>query len=205
MRNAFAILLTSRGVPMILAGDEFANTQFGNNNAYCQDNEISWLNWDQLQENKDLTSYVKTLLAFRSAHPVLRCPTFDSANNGTGYPELSFHGTTPWQHSMDEPSLTLAYLYAEDGAKYNTGRDAFLYIAVNAHWEEHSFELPIIPEGMSWKVVVRSDAAADGRATADGAARGAATNGRAAAAEAVPGRLTLGPRSTAVLIGARDL
>ena len=121
---------------------------------------------------------------------------------------------------MNEPSLTFAYMYAEDGAKYNTGRDAFLYIAVNAHWEEHSFELPIIPEGMSWKVVVRSDAAADGRtaaagaardaaadsrATADGAAWDAAANGRAAAAEAVPGRLTLGPRSTAVLIGARDL
>ena len=218
MRNAFTILLTSRGVPMILAGDEFANTQFGNNNAYCQDNEISWLNWDQLQENKGLTSYVKTLLAFRSAHPVLRCPNYDIAGNGTGYPELSFHGTTPWQHSMDEPSLTFAYMYAEDGAKYDTGRDAFLYIAVNAHWEEHSFELPIIPEGMSWKVVVRSDAAADGRPAANGAASGAAGDDRTAAngaasgaaadgrpAETVSGRLTLGPRSTAVLIGARNL
>jgi glycogen operon protein len=142
-----------------------------------------------MQENKSLTDYVKTLIAFRAAHPVLRCPTYDSNNNGTGYPELSFHGTTPWQHSMNDHSLTFAYMYAEDGAKYKTGRDAFLYIAVNAHWEEHIYELPIIPEGMSWKLIARSDAAGDGRMDAN---------------VTVPGRITMGPRSTAVLIGERE-
>ena len=72
LKNMLTILLTSRGIPMLLSGDEFANTQWGNNNAYCQDNEISWLDWSFLKKNKDLYDYVRSLIAFRKAHPVLR-------------------------------------------------------------------------------------------------------------------------------------
>ena len=151
MKNLLTILLTSRGVPMLLSGDEFANTQFGNNNAYCQDNDVSWLNWTKLRENKDLFDYVRKLIAFRKAHPVLRAAGFDSAHNGTGYPELSFHGLTPWQFDRFTATLTFACLWAEDHRKYGTREDAFLYLAVNAHWEDHSFRLPVIPDGFEWQ------------------------------------------------------
>ena len=150
MKNMLTILLTSRGIPMLLSGDEFANTQYGNNNAYCQDNEISWLNWNGLITRPELFDYVRRLIAFRKAHPVLKRSRFDFGYNGTGYPELSFHGTTPWELDRSASNLTFAYLYAEDHEKYGTEQDCFIYVAVNAHWETHTFRLPVIPAGMQW-------------------------------------------------------
>lgn len=156
MKNMFSVLLTSRGVPMILSGDEFANTQFGNNNAYCQDNIISWLDWSRLNRYRDLYSYVKNLIAFRKAHPVIMAKYFDTGKNGTGYPELSFHGLSAWDIDRTAPTLCFAYMYAEDHDKYNTDEDCFIYIAVNAHWEEHTFNLPIIPDGMKWHMAAEA-------------------------------------------------
>ena len=156
MKNMLAVLLLSRGVPMLLAGDEFANTQFGNNNAYCQDNEVSWLDWDLLAENSDLFAFVQKLIAFRKAHPVLRTRCYEFAHNKTGYPELSFHGLTPWEHEAGSGTLTIGCLWAEDHLKYGTGEDAFLYLAVNAHWEDHPFRLPALPAGFSWSVEASS-------------------------------------------------
>ncbi len=92
MKNMLTILLTSRGIPMLLSGDEFGNTQMGNNNAYCQDNEISWLDWTDRDRNRDYYEYVRRLIAFRAAHPVLRANAYDFGPNRTGFPELSFHG-----------------------------------------------------------------------------------------------------------------
>ena len=156
MKNALIILLTSRGVPMLLSGDEFANTQFGNNNAYCQDNEISWLDWGFLEKNRTHYDFVRKLIAFRKAHPVIRNTHFDMDRNGTDYPELSFHSFAPWQYNNMEPSLTLAYMYAEDHKKYKTKGDAFIYVALNAHWEGHSFGLPVIPEGFKWHIAANT-------------------------------------------------
>ena len=185
MRNMMTVLLTSRGIPMILSGDEFANTQFGNNNAYCQDNEISWLDWSRLEENRDLFDYVRRLIAFRKAHPVLQAAHHDFSYNGTGYPELSFHGTEPWSLDRNGPGLCLASLWAEDSAKYGTEEDSFLYVAVNAHWEAHRFGLPIVPEGFGWNLAFE----ASGLSTDPG--------------KEIPWKedgITLGPRSTAVLV-----
>ncbi len=187
IRNFLTLLLTSRGIPMLLSGDEFANTQFGNNNAYCQDNEISWLDWRRLDTYQDLYEYVRVLIALRAAHPVLRAPRFDSGKNGTGYPELSFHSLTPWEIDMDAPALTFGVLYAEDHKKYGTKKDAFLYIPVNAHWEEHTFTLPDLPEGLKWHIVCDS-----------------ADTAYPAGKEKLPEnqtQYTLGPRQSAVLIG----
>ena len=156
IRNAFTILLTSRGVPMILSGDEFANTQFGNNNAYCQDNEVSWLDWSYLKLNKALFDYVRNLIEFRKRHPVLRNTTYDEAPNGTGYPELSFHSEIPWEYDILAPRLVLGYMYAEDHVKYGLKKDSFIYVGINAHWEEHVIELPIIPSGMKWHLAADS-------------------------------------------------
>ena len=159
MKNMMTILLTSRGIPMILSGDEFGNTQFGNNNAYCQDNEISWLDWPLLnsERNREHFEYVRRLIAFRKAHPVLLGSKFNFDHNGTGYPELSFHGTTPWQLDESASNFSFAYMFAEDHVKYKTQKDAFIYVAVNAHWEQHSFELPIIPGDMCWHLAFDSN------------------------------------------------
>ncbi|MFW5972136.1 MAG: glycogen debranching protein GlgX [Bacillota bacterium] len=159
MKNAITLLLLSRGVPMLLAGDEFANTQFGNNNAYCQDNEISWLNWDLLKENQDLFNYFKRLISFRKDHPVLRAKTFDSAYNETDYPEISFHGVNAWELDFTN-SLTLAVMFAAPAQKYEMDKDEFIYAAFNMHWERHNFQLPQLPSGHNWHVVVNSDMSA---------------------------------------------
>ncbi|MBQ2581971.1 MAG: glycogen debranching enzyme, partial [Ruminococcus sp.] len=150
MKNALTIVMTSRGTPMLLSGDEFANTQFGNNNAYCQDNKTSWLDWEMLNKNRKLFEYVKALIALRKKNPVLRSVSFDNGHNATGYPELSFHSAQPWQLDMHSTALTFGYMFAQDGKKYRLRKDSFIYVAVNAHWEAHDMMLPIIPEGMQW-------------------------------------------------------
>jgi glycogen operon protein len=142
---------------MILSGDEFANTQYGNNNAYCQDNEISWLDWSGLEKNREHYDYVRNLTAFRTAHPVLRNMRYEFGHNGTGYPELSFHGTEPWQLDENAETLVFAYMYAEDHVKFKTRKDCFIYIAVNAHWEPHTLNLPIIPDGFFWHLAFDSN------------------------------------------------
>ena len=187
MKNLMTVLLTSRGIPMLLSGDEFGNTQYGNNNAYCQDNEVSWLDWSCLEKNRDLYDYVRRLIAFRKAHPVLSVTRCDSSPNGTGYPELSFHGTEPWHLDRFSPSLCFAYLYAEDSSRFGTGSDQFLWIAVNAHWEEHCFTLPMIPEGFRWYLAFDSS-------------RGVSADPGTELPWVGFADIPLGPRSTAVLV-----
>ena len=152
-KNAVALLLLSRGIPMLLSGDEFGNTQFGNNNAYCQDNQISWLDWNLLEKNKDLHDFFKRMIHFRAKHPVLRRSDFFRDRNSSGYPEMSFHGTRPWELNENEPFLSFGVLYAEPKADYKTKEDAFIYCAVNAYWEETRFELPTLPGGMLWREI----------------------------------------------------
>ena len=191
MKNMLTVLLTSRGIPMLLSGDEFANTQYGNNNAYCQDNEISWLDWNQLERYGDLYDYVRRLIAFRKAHPVLRADSNDFSHNGTGYPELSFHGTQAWNLDEHSPGLSFAYMYAEDHVRYCTERDAFIYVAVNAYWETQHYGLPILPEGFQWGLAFEShDVSTDlneERPLEDQSG------------------IVLGPRSAAVLVGSMHL
>ena len=176
---------------MLLSGDEFANTQYGNNNAYCQDNEISWLDWNQLERCGDLYDYVRRLIAFRKAHPVLRADSYDFSHNGTGYPELSFHGTQAWNLDEHSPGLSFAYMYAEDHVRYCTERDAFIYVAVNAYWETQHYGLPILPEGFQWGLAFESHDVStdlnDERPLEDQSG------------------IVLGPRSAAVLIGSMHL
>ena len=156
MENLLTILFLSRGVPMLLSGDEMGHTQSGNNNAYCQDNETTWLNWKGLQTYNDFHNFVKNIISFRKAHPVLRSEDFFRGHNGTGYPELSFHSETPWQLDMNAPTHAFAFMYAEDHKKFRVKEDSYIYVMVNAHWEPHTFTLPIIPEGFTWHLVTES-------------------------------------------------
>lgn len=150
IKNIITLLLISRGIPMILSGDEFCNTQFGNNNAYCQDNEISWLDWDRLKKNEDIFKYFKKMIAFRKSHPVLRNCTFDKGYNKTGYPEVSWHGEEPWNLKNADNTLWFAIMFAEEREKYNVEGDSYIYIAINMHWESHGFTLPDIPRDKKW-------------------------------------------------------
>lgn len=150
IKNAVTLLLISRGIPMLLAGDEMCNTQLGNNNAYCHDNEISWIDWSKLEENKDMYSYFKKLINFRKSHPVFRNKSYDKGYNNTGYPELSWHGKKPWTVYDLEDTLTFAVMYVEEKEKYKMEYDSYIYIAINMHWEGHNYELPVIPQEKRW-------------------------------------------------------
>ena len=151
--NAFTILLFSQGTPLILSGDEFGNSQKGNNNAYCQDNEVSWLNWNDLNKNKEIFDTVKSLIEIRKAHPVLHK---SDPNRGMdyiycGFPDLSFHGLKAWYPDYNHYSRILGIMYSGFYAKLNkTVNDNTFYIAYNFHWEKHTFYLPNPPKGEKW-------------------------------------------------------
>ncbi|MCX7920422.1 MAG: glycogen debranching protein GlgX [Clostridia bacterium] len=159
VKNAVSMLMTSQGIPMLLAGDEMGNTQFGNNNAYCQDNEISWLDWDQLKTNSEIFTYFKKMIAFRKAHPVLRSSHHPEHRDyvGSGYPDVSWHGVKAWEPDNLNNKLTLALMFCGKHAKGGSVQDDFIYIAMNMHWEMHGFELPKLPPGTAWHVFANTD------------------------------------------------
>ena len=166
VKNFATLLLLSRGVPMILAGDEFGNSQDGNNNAYCQDSPIAWLDWADLERNRQTFEFFRTLIAFRAEHPVLRRKDFYTGMNHSGYPELSFHGEHAWDLNEAEPFHTFGFMYAETREDHGAERDGFVYCGVNAYWEQRTLELPVVPAGMCWQVVACS--AEDGCDVRDG-------------------------------------
>ncbi len=147
LKNAFFLLLMAQGTPCLLAGDEFENTQKGNNNVYCQDNELSWLNWNRLRSNDSLFQYVKALIALRKAHPVLHRADLLSGLDQTacGTPDVSYHGENAWRIPAEIASRQLGILYSSSGL---SGYDCF--IAYNMHWEKHSFALPTPGKKRKW-------------------------------------------------------
>ena len=155
MKNALALTLLSQGTPMLLAGDEFGRTKQGNNNAYCQDNDISWLDWSLLKKNKELAAFVKMLLKLRKEHPLftMERELRETDFIGCGWPEISVHGTSPWQVDYSSYNRLTAYLYCGSyvrRADY-TFDDSF-YVMFNMHWEKHEFELPEL-EKQGWQIV----------------------------------------------------
>lgn len=150
MRNACAVLLLSRGTPMLLSGDEFGNTQFGNNNPYCQDNEISWLDWSLLEKNKELFNFFRYMIRFRKEHRILRKNLSDGA---MGFPDFSFHGTTPWSLGYLDYDHYIGVLFAGQRPKY---RPEIIYIAVNSYWEEVEVTIPPLPKEFRWSRVINT-------------------------------------------------
>ena len=150
VRNAFAVLMCSRGIPMFLAGDEFGNTQFGNNNAYCQDNLISWLDWSLLEKNQGLFRFFQFMIRFRKEHRVLRR---DMSGGACGFPDVSFHGVSPWKAQFDSHDHYVGVMFA--GAERNVGPQ-IVYVASNSYWEELHTTLPQLPASMRWECVVNT-------------------------------------------------
>ncbi len=157
MKNALTVLLLSGGIPMLLAGDEFGNSQKGNNNAWCQDNETGWLDWSALSKNRELLKFVKELVALRKEHRILHeLKTLGEIDrNGCGMPEISLHGETPWLIDC-QPYNRLAGIYLCGMADKDEIDDDF-YIIYNMHWEKHLFRIPS-GDSESFEVVSCSDA-----------------------------------------------
>lgn len=150
-KNAFVMLFLGMAVPMLLAGDEFGRTQKGNNNAYCLDNAVTWLDWRMLEKNKDTFEFVRKMIAFRKNHPLYRqnrqLTGFDS--DGKGAPDVSCHGREPWVVDFSYYSRELGILY---GGGYFGGKS--LYFVFNFHWDSHEFYLPVVNGNKNWKLLL---------------------------------------------------
>jgi glycogen operon protein len=147
-KNAYAMMLFAQGTPMLLAGDEFGNSQNGNNNPYCHDSELTWLDWSKTRGNKELTTFVQEAVAFRKAHKMLhQSRKLQCADQlSSGFPDLSFHGERAWYGDFERTRRYLGCMYSG----FYAGEENFLYIAYNFNWDPQEFALPLLPKGKEW-------------------------------------------------------
>ena len=137
---------------MFFAGDEFCNTQFGNNNAYCQDNIISWLDWNRLDEYKEIHDFVRFMIHFRKDHPVLRKDTKPAL---CGLPMISIHNGEPYRNHTDFNTHLIGIMYA--GRNAQDTEDDIVFYAMNSYWEPLSLKLPELPQGLHWKIAANTN------------------------------------------------
>lgn len=158
IRNACALLMCSRGTPMFLAGDEFGNTQYGNNNSYCQDNEISWLDWSYLENNRDLFEFFKFMIAYRHKHAVIRKKL---PNAVCGMEPIHAHDVRAENTNLPDGTRTFAVSFA--GYDKKKGEDDLVYIALNTYWEDVEITLPDLHKRGSWYLSVNTYGDGEGR------------------------------------------
>ena len=149
IKNAFAVLICSRGTPMFLSGDEFCDTWFGNNNPYCQDNLTSWLDWKLLDTHRDIFEFCKYMIHFRRNHPAIRKSI---AQSHCGFPPISQHGATPWDDNFTQDSKIVCTMFAGHDEKQDL--EDIVYLAVNPYWESILIHLPKLPEPLQWHLAV---------------------------------------------------
>ncbi len=155
MKNALTFLMLAQGTPMILGGDEFCNTQNGNNNPYCQDNETGWIVWKDNLHVREIADFIRMLIGLRNAHPILRPERefriMDYA--ACGFPDLSYHGDMAWSPKFDNHLRHIGIMICGKYARLSrTREDDSFYFAYNMHWENHTFALPKLPKGQVWSV-----------------------------------------------------
>lgn len=158
--NALATLFLSQGTPMLLAGDEFANSQNGNNNAYCQDNEIGWVDWKKRTINKSMIDFVKQLIRLRKQHPVLHnpCKLRGMDYISCGKPDISFHGVKAWYPDYSNYSRTIGIMLCGEYACIDKkNKDQSCYLVFNMHWEPHQFDLPHLDRTQEWRLYMMTD------------------------------------------------
>ncbi len=158
MKNALAMLLISQGVPMLLMGDEVGRTQQGNNNAYCQDNEISWMDWDLTRTNTDMLQFVRHAIAFRHAHPILRSRHHFTNPHYKDHADLTWHGVQAWNSDWSYTSRILAFMLCDRPETPEHHQDDYIYVAMNMYWEPLSFELPELPRALQWHCFINTAA-----------------------------------------------
>lgn len=153
IKNFMSLLMLSQGTPLIFMGDEFGNSQGGNNNPYCLDNDTTWLNWNDLEKNRELFDYLKTLAHLRKEHPVLRLEKQLKQMDyiSCGYPDLSYHGEEPWKPGFEPYSHQIGIMICgKYGRIDRRTEDASFYFGINMHWEAHEFALPNLPKDEKW-------------------------------------------------------
>ena len=142
---------------MLLAGDEFRRTQKGNNNAYCQDNEISWVNWDLLEENNDLFRFTREIIKFRKRYPILRKKRYFIGKKVEGFNahDITWHGVETGNPDWSKSSNSIAVLLNGEFIIDEEGnRNPDIYIIFNASKINRYYEIPDSPSGMNWKISV---------------------------------------------------
>ena len=155
MKNAFLLLLLGQGTPLIYQGDEFGNSQSGNNNAWCQDNEIGWVDWKALRSNQELFAFVKEAIRIRKEHKILHMEEElkGSDYKAFGYPDVSYHSSMAWYAPCEPSQRYMGILYCGD---YAGEKGQLLFAAYNLYWTKYKFALPKLPKGASWSILLGS-------------------------------------------------
>jgi len=145
VKNLVAILMLSQGVPMILGGDEIRRTQQGNNNAYCQDNEISWLDWRNEEKHADIFRFFQAMIDFRKRHPSVHRPRFfEGEINERDLKDIDWHGCQLYSPGFDNPDChVLAFSMGGETDEED------LHVMLNMSWEALEFEVPVV-KSRSW-------------------------------------------------------
>lgn len=158
IKNAMFLTLLSRGIPLFVAGDEMGKSQNGNNNVFCQDNGLSYIDWTDVEKNHDLLEFFKKCVDFRVQHPILSCDKTQVVNHSkTGWPVISFHSDKAWDFRIHSYDKAVGVLYNGEYYKYEDNRsDELLYLGLNMHYEKVKLALPILPKEYEWEIVIDS-------------------------------------------------
>ena len=162
MKNFLSLLLVSQGVPMLTMGDEIGHSKGGNNNSYCHDSAINYLDWRRLETDSAQLDFVRHLIQLRKAHPVLRRRAYlkhqpaDEVNGGQFSDCVSFHGRQPWSPDWSHESRRLAVMFCGRETDDEDGAADIVYVILNAHWETATFELPRLPRRLRWHVAINT-------------------------------------------------
>lgn len=189
MKNAFSLLLFSQGTPLIFQGDEWGNTQKGNNNVWCQDNELFWIDWNGRKSQESLWKFVKKAIQIRKENPILH---FGKELKGSdyqalGYPDMSYHGRQAWYVEKDKDTRSLGIMYC---GEYAGKASEFLFIAFNFHWISHEIALPGAENEIKWKVLLCTE---NGK---EGSVQGGA--------EVIGKTIEVPPRTVMILVGKQE-
>lgn len=153
-RNSVSMLFLSQGIPMLWAGDEIGNSQKGNNNAYCQDNKLGWVNWKNDNSTKEKLAFLKGLIDFRKRHPIISndLPFKMNDYGSFGYPDMSYHGENAWLANWELDKMCVGLMYCGD---YSSNKDLneYVYIGYNFFSGDSKLSLPKLPAGKSWHFV----------------------------------------------------
>ena len=160
MKNALSLVFLSQGTPLLYSGDEFGNTQEGNNNPYCQDNTVAWIKWNKTENGSKLLEYTKMLINLRKAHPILHSPMPLKGMDylSCGYPDISYHGKEAWKPDTSPASRSVGIMYCGYyGETDGRQDDTLFYIGINLHWNAYYFGLPQLPKGKEWTLYASTD------------------------------------------------
>lgn len=149
IKNALSFVLLSQGVPFLFSGDEFACSRFGNNNCYCQDNEVGWVQWKKTGFAKEILAYTQFLIQLRKANDILHMKDEFLLMDpiGCGYPDISYHGIEAWRPDLSFISRIVGILLC---GRYSPDKGESFYIACNMHWESHTLALPKLARNKRW-------------------------------------------------------